>query len=312
MKKYLDKKTLTIIGPTSSGKTSAALKLCSELGGEIVSVDSRQIYQYMDIGTGKVPIDNQPKIKKGFQHWVINKVPIWGYDLVKPNDFYSSFDFLNFAIPRINEIISKGSLPVLVGGTGFYFDMLFGDKKMSEIEPDFKLREKLENMVLEELQNKLKILDEDTFQKIDEQNPARLVRAIEITMNKKRAQRKNIPRLISKNFVKIGFTSTRKYLYDRTDMWVDSIWQDGLLDEVAWLLQSPYKNSNKLTGLVYKQAVDHLQNGLPRQEAIQKTKYELHAYIRRQQTYFKKMKGITWIDISQDNKLEKVYNIING
>ncbi len=305
-------KIFILLGPTSSGKTSTAIKLCKDFNSEIISADSRQVYKYMDVGTGKIPTNKELKVIKGAGFWCFDDVKVWGYDLVDPKEYFSSFEFAKYAINKINELVKAKKSALIVGGTGFYIDMLTGKAAPAQIEPNPKLRAKLSKLSLITLQRKLKRLNAEEFEKIDKNNPARLIRAIE----KNSLVKEKIIELpsIKSNyeFITIGFTATRDYLYKKADAWVDQIWEDGVLKEVKILFESKYKTSDKLHGLVYKEAAEHLDGKITKEEAIQRTKFAIHAYIRRQQTYFKKMKVDYWVDISQDNALQNVYNIING
>jgi tRNA dimethylallyltransferase len=303
-------KAFVILGPTSSGKTSLAIELCKKYGGEIISVDSRQIYKHMDIGTGKAPTTAAFEIKKEDGSWIMDGIKIWGYDLVDPNQYFSAYDFALFAIEKIKDIISRGKIPFLVGGTGFYFNVITGEVELDKTPPDFSLREELEELSPEDLKQKLVKENPALAEKTDLNNPARMIRAIEKTVSDKEREPIRLPKNIE--YIKIGLTAPRKYLYERVDAWVEDIWENGLIEETRRLMSSEYKESQKLNGLVYKTAVKYVNHKLDEEKAKQKIKHNLHAYIRRQQTYFKKIPDVTWIDITQDNKLEKLYNIVDG
>ncbi len=305
------RKVFVILGPTSSGKTSTAINLCKKYDGEVVSADSRQVYKYMDVGTGKKPAGSDVGITKLENHWEMDGIKIWGYDLVTPNEYFSSYDFAQFALKKLEEILSAGKTAFLVGGTGFYIDMVTGRIKPANIPPDFDLRHELEQAPLEGLQEKLKKLDDMAYEKIDKENPARLVRAIEKLLTKNKPSEK-LNYIKDVEYIFIGLTADRETLYSKTDAWLETIWQGGLIKETKFLLNSEYKNSPKLKGLVYNNTINHIKGDLPEDEAKQKIKYDLHSYIRRQQTYFKKIPGIITINTSQDNNLQKVYNIIDG
>lgn len=289
----MENTVFVIIGPTSSGKTSLALELQKEYNGKIISADSRQIYKEMDIGTGKVPIGKDK-----------DNLKIYGYDLVYPNEKFTSYDYARYALELINNTQGK---VFLVGGTGLYVDMVTGAVQPSNIKPNYELRKKLSNLSLEELRARLAKLSIEEYSKIDKNNYVRLIRAIEKLENTE----ENDPlKYSNKTFIKIGLTSSREYLYEKADFWAEFVWENGLIEETKYLFEK-YGNIKKLNGLVYKSAIGHLEKKLSKADAIQRTKYDLHSYIRRQQTYFKKMKDIIWIDISKDNYRQKVYNITN-
>lgn len=308
--KILMNKVIILLGPTSSGKTSLGIELCKKMNGEILSSDSRQIYTHMDIGTGKKPVKTDITFEKEDDHWVMDGVKVWGYDLIDPNQYFSAYDFAMFATEKIKDIISRDKTPFVVGGTGFYVNVLTGEVRLDKTPPDFPLRKKLEELTTEELKQKLEKENSQLAEKTDLNNPARMIRALEKTISSKKRQPINL--LENVEYVKIGLTAPRSTLYERADAWVDEVWAQGLVDETKRLLNSEYKDSEKLKGLVYKTTAKYIKGELSEKKAKQKIKHNLHAYIRRQQTYFKKIPNITWVDVSQDNKLEKVYNIANG
>lgn len=299
---HTPKNIIAILGPTSSGKTTLGLKLASQTNGLIISFDSRQIYKYMDIGTGKIPVINNSAIVKNDEKWKIDGIDIYGYDLVTPNKYFSAYDYAMFAINKINELQSESAKPIImVGGTGFYLDAVTGRKKLSGVLPDFELRKKLEKKPTKYLVTKLTSLNKEKSKKTDLSNRARIIRALEIEL-KKNSKQNTLPKL-NKNtkFTYVGLTAERTLLYQRADNWLETIWENGLLDEIKWLLNNGYDKSEKLKGIIYKSALDYLNGDLDENVAKQKAKYSLHAYIRRQQTYFKTNTDIKWFDISQKN-----------
>lgn len=314
---------VVILGPTSSGKTSLGLDLCKKYGGSIVSADSRQIYKYLDIGTGKVPVrkntsTEKVKIRKYDNRWIIDGIDIWGYDLITPDRYYSAYDYALFALDKLRSLQEQGNQPCLVGGTGFYIDVVTGRVKPSEVAPDFELRKELEKASVEDLRKMLMSLNPRVYSRIDQKNKVRLVRAVEKELSDKKPP-SPLPYLEKTEFVMIGLTAPRKFLYERADIWLESAWDSGLVDEVHHLISLGYEKSPRLQGLVYKTVLSHINGELGESEAKQRIKYDLHAYIRRQQTYFrrkvkplhfKKIPGITWFDVSDDNFREKIYTLV--
>jgi len=286
-------KVYVILGPTCSGKTSVALDLCESLGGEIISADSRQIYKYMDIGTGKFPFGKHN-----------NNVKIWGYDLVVPGKYFSVVDYFNFASKKIEEIIRSGKMVFIVGGTGFYIDVLTGRQKVFEYEPNFALRKQFEEKSIEELLAYLKSIKQNLDSVLDVRNKVRLIRVIERELTKKSGSTSPVNLLKNVNFEFIGLKSDRNFLYEKTDSWADWVWENGLIDEVKNLINDGYKDTHQMKGLVYKEVVEFLDGKMSEQEAVQRSKFDLHAYIRRQQTWFKKNNQIRWFEI-KDKKLSK-------
>lgn len=310
-------KIYIVLGPTSSGKTSLSLKLAKDFNGEIISADSRQTYKHMDLGTGKLPITsgagNKVPFEKNNTYWILDGITIWGYDMVSPNDFFSGYDFALFSLNKAREILNRGKNVFLVGGTGFYIDLFTKNVSPSEIEPNFELRKELEKLSLIELQTKLTSLNKKEFEKIDTNNPVRLIRAIEKSLGVKKNSNP-LPYLDNIEFIYIGLKAENKFLFDRADIWVETMWENGLVDEVKNLLSLGFENSPKLKGLVYKSVLDFLSptNVLTEEQIKQLIKYDLHSYIRRQLTYFKRNKNIQWFDISAGDYVKNIYNLING
>ncbi len=301
-----------ILGSTSSGKTSLALQLCKEFGGEIVSVDSRQIYKGMNVGTGKVPVTKNSnfKIQKNDDFWTINDVKIWGYDLINPDEYFSAYDFAKWALEKTENLLKEGKKVFLVGGTGFFIDFLTGRSKPAQVLPDFNLRNSLENLSLEELQKTLMSLNLEVFERVDKQNPARLIRAIEIEKGKHHSPTP-LPYLKNVTFDFIGLTASREILYQRADNWLDEIWHaspENLITETKSLILAGYADARPLNGIIYKSAKAFINTELREQDAKQQAKFSLHAYIRRQQTYFKKNKEINWFDITDPSFVQNVIN----
>jgi tRNA dimethylallyltransferase len=306
-----NKKVFILLGPTSSGKTSLALELCNKFGGEIISADSRQVIKYMDIGTGKTPVDSNLDILKGDGVWAVNGTNIWGYDLVKPDEFFSGYDFAKFSLLKVREMLDQRKNVFIVGGTGFYIDLFTGSVKPSNVKPDKELRKSLDKYSLEEIQKKLRELDEKVFEAIDKKNKIRMMRAIEKAISKD-IKEDSLPYLEDIEFIYIGLTSSRELLYRRADDWVEKIWNNGLVDEVRNLIGMGYKNSEKMSGLVYKTVVAFIEGKVSEKDAIERIKFDIHAYIRRQQTWFGRNKEVTWVDVSQDGFREIIYNMIGG
>src|SRR3989344_280746 len=240
-------KVYVVLGPTCSGKTSVALDLCRSMDGEIVSADSRQIYKYMNIGTGKFPFG---------EHNV--NIKIWGYDLVVPGKYFSVVDYFNFASKKIEEIIKSGKKVFVVGGTGFYIDVLTRRQEITGYVPNFVLREQLENKSVEELLSYLKSINSNRTLNIDTKNKVRLIRAIEKELTKKNNGTSLVNLLNNVSFKFIGLQSDRSFLYNKVDGWVDWIWENGLIEEVKGLINNGYKETHQMKGLIYKDAVDFL------------------------------------------------------
>jgi len=290
MNKVLNKKAIVIIGPTSSGKTSAALKLCQEFNGEIISADSRQIYKGLDIGTGKIPV-NLDKSD-------ISKQKIWLYDLVNPDVHFSAYDFKIKAEECLQDIWKNQKIPFIVGGTGFYLSVLLGLQEVSAISPDLELRQNLEKLTTEELVKKLTEVAPERLVSLDLANRRRLIRAIEVASQPVTSNRQ--PTGLIDPLV-IVFTGSRELLYKRVDGWVEAVIKAGLINEVKNLVKAGYGEASPLHGLIYNQVLAFLDGQTSQSELLQRIKYDLHRCIRKQETYFRKMfpnSKYTYLDIS--------------
>ncbi|PIW36961.1 MAG: hypothetical protein COW24_02610, partial [Candidatus Kerfeldbacteria bacterium CG15_BIG_FIL_POST_REV_8_21_14_020_45_12] len=162
-KKQRKNNVTVLVGPTSSGKTMLALQLCRKTGGQIISADSRQVYKYADVGTGKAPINTKVEIIKGGDCWVVDGVKIWGYDLISPEKEFSVVDFYNFAREKIDVLIKAEIPTVLVGGTGFYIDVICGRIKIDSGASSPEVRESLSKLPLDELLKQLKNLNPKVY-----------------------------------------------------------------------------------------------------------------------------------------------------
>jgi tRNA dimethylallyltransferase len=304
-------KVFVILGPTSSGKTSLSLNLCRRYTGEIMSADSRQIYKFMDLGTGKVPTTFAGKIVKGDFVWKIDKVSIWGYDLVKPEEFFSSYDYAYFALTKIRAFLKDRKNVFLTGGTGFYIDTVSKTITPSFVEPDFGLRKELGELNTDELIARLKTLDEKVLDKVDLKNPVRLIRTIE-KLTKPKVNSIKLPYLGNTKYYYIGLTAPRELLFSRADNWAEDVWENGLINETKQLIQKGYGKSPRLKGIIYKSVVAFLNREVGATKALQRMKFDLHAYIRRQQIYFRRNDHVVWFDVSKENWKENIYNFIEG
>ncbi|MDP2720493.1 MAG: tRNA (adenosine(37)-N6)-dimethylallyltransferase MiaA [bacterium] len=305
------KKLLVIIGPTGTGKTDLALELAKKFGGEIVSADSRQIYIGMDIGTGK--LSQNEKIEKHKGYWIVDEIPIHLYDVITPSKTFSVAEYQQIAYRAINEIHKKNKLPILVGGTGLYIRAVVEGLKIPKVAPDANLRKRLEAYPLPKLITELERSDPQTAARVDKANPRRVIRALEVfyktgqSMSQLQGKYKTVF-----NHLKIGLSSDRAHLYSRVDDRVDSWVKNGFIEEVKTLLDKGYQDSTALTSLGYRQITMYLQGKITLPEAIQRIKFEHHAYIRAQLTWFKKESVVTWFDINEKDFTQKIFKTINS
>lgn len=306
---------MIIYGPTATGKTALALQLARKFQGEIISADSRQVYKGLDIGTGKVSFES--KIEKHRDYWIVDGVKIHGFDLVDPpvdepgsgKGRFSAADFLKIATTSVIQITEVDKLPIIVGGTGFYIKALLEGVESIGIGPDWELRHKLEKLSAGDLYQKLLKVDPDRAKSMNEsdcQNPRRLIRAIEIAMYNHKPETINNKRKIE-NCLIIGLTAPNPYLYSRVDKWLDSRLEHGLTDEVRRLLDQ--KVSPRWLddlGLEYRWVSRYLKNKIGYSQMIERLKGDIHSFVRRQKTWFNKLKNIKLIDISKPNWQDKI------
>lgn len=269
---------LILTGATASGKTALATHLAPLYQGEIINADSRQIYQDMDIGTAKPPLETQLTI----QHHL--------FDLVKPDQTLTLAEYQIYAKQIIAKIHARGKLPMLVGGTGLYITALIEGWQMPEVPPNPELRARLEALSKGELLAQLQELDPLSAQTIDADNPRRLVRAVEVCLESGRPfselRRKTPP---DYQLLPLALTLPRETLYARADTRVDQMLAAGWVEEVRHLTQDlGYSPSlPAFSALGYPEIAAHLRGEMTLAEAREKIKFATHHFIRRQYTWLR-------------------------
>ena len=307
------KKVLIILGSTSSGKTDLALTLAKKFHGELISADSRQVYKNLDLGTGKLP-DRSVKFQKEDGVWVIDGVKVWGYDLVDTSTQFTAYDFVRFAQNAINEITKLGKLPIIVGGTGLYIKSLIQDLPNLSVVFDPILRKKLEKLTLMQMQQNLQSLSIDKWNSMnnsDRQNPRRLIRALEICLNKDKKEENKIE-LEKYDVLKIGLKVQRSILFQRINKRVEKRVNLGMIEEAENLykLGLSIKRMKEL-GLEYGVLADYILGKIKtREEVIKILEKQIQKYAKRQETWFKKERDINWFDINEKKYTEKVEKLV--
>ncbi len=293
--------TLTIYGPTSTGKTNLAIKLAKKLNGEIISADSRQVYKNLDIGSGKVSFDS--KVEKHKNFWLVDGVKINGFDLKDPGEQFTAFDFVEFANRSINKITQQGKLPIVVGGSAFYIKTLVDGIKSFGIPKDKNLRNKLEKMSREELYEILLKLDENralSMNDSDEKNPRRLIRAIEINQSENKGTT-HYP-LPTTHYQLIGLTAPNSFLFKKIDKWLLERLENGLEEEVSNLIKNNVDPTwLESLGLEYRWITRILLGKIDKETGVQRLRGDIHNYAKRQKTWFKKFNDIKIVDVSSKN-----------
>ena len=297
-------KVIVICGPTASGKTALSIELAKKVNGEIISCDSMQIYKDMNIGTAKPTIEEM----QGIKHYLL--------DFVSPNERYSVADFKKDAKNAIKEILSKGKVPIIVGGTGLYLDSLIYEIEYQNIEFDENYRKKLEQEVeekgLEELYDKAKKIDPVAIEKISKNDKKRILRILEIYhatgKNKTEQEIESRKNEVEYDYKVYAISWDREELYARINKRVDLMIEQGLIDEVKNILQKYEQFPTAMQGLGYKEVVDYLKGNCTKQEMIEKIKMETRRYAKRQLTWFRKNKRTIWIQ--GNNSIQNNINII--
>ena len=288
------KKPLVILtGPTAVGKTKASIGLAKAIGGEIISADSMQVYKQMDIGSAKI----KPSEMEGVPHYLV--------DILEPDEEFHVVLFQQMAKQAIQKIYEKGKIPILVGGTGFYIQAVLYDIDFSENEKDTSYREELEKLAqtkgAEYLHDLLREVDEKSAQDIHANNVKRVIRALEyfhqtgekISEHNEEQRKKVSPY----NFSYFVLNDERAHLYERINLRVDQMINEGLVSEVQSLKEKGYtRDMVSMQGLGYKEMFDYLDNKCSLEEAVEIIKRDTRHFAKRQITWFKRESDVTWID----------------
>lgn len=289
-------KIVIVGGATASGKTDLGVFLARQFNGEVISADSRQIYQEMDIGTAKPEgewlVDEQKR-----RYLLVDGIRHYGLDLVAPDRVFSLAEFKEYALAVIKEILGCGHLPILVGGTGLYLRAIAENLDIPKVAPNSELRLDLEKKSLSELGEMLKKLDLVGYEKIDLQNRRRLVRALEVCLAGEGSfsgrRQKGEPLF---QVLYLGLEVPRAELYQRIDARVDKQMAGGLIEETKKLLASGYAPElPSMSGIGYKEVSDYLAGKIDLAKVMALIKFRVHDYARRQLTWFRKEKAIKWV-----------------
>jgi tRNA dimethylallyltransferase len=286
-------KILVIVGPTASGKSELAVNLAKKYQGEVLSVDSRQVYRLLDVGTGKVKgkFRSTPRGKV----YMYKGIPHYGIDIADPKRQYSVAQFQRYSKRVIADILKRGKLPIICGGTAHWVDAVVFQQKFPEVKPNSALRKNLEKLSADKLFTKLEKLDARRAAIIDRHNKRRLVRALEIID----ATGEKVPRVIENSpyeaswlGIKTSPEELRKKIGERLRKRV----KQGLLKEVKVLRDyglSWQRLSN--LGLEYRWCAEYLKGNLPKDDALKKLETEINKYAKRQMTWWKRNKKIEWV-----------------
>jgi tRNA dimethylallyltransferase len=286
---------IVIVGPTGVGKSSLAVRLCEESAGEVISADSRQIYKGMDIGTAKPTAEER------------RRVPHHLVDLIEPDESFTLVQYQEKAYEAIDEVLSRGRVPFLVGGTGLYVKAVVEGFSVPRAKPNMARRRALlqeaRERGAEALYARLREVDPVAAARIDLQNVRRVVRALEVYEATgqpiSRLQRKEPPPY---QIFKMGLTMERRALYRRIDERVDRMMEVGLLEELKRLVEKGYSyDLSAMSGLGYKQLGLYLRDEIDLAEAVRMMKSETHRFVRQQYKWFRlDDETINWIEVDED------------
>ncbi|MCR5457934.1 MAG: tRNA (adenosine(37)-N6)-dimethylallyltransferase MiaA [Clostridiales bacterium] len=288
-----NKKIISVVGPTASGKSSLAMKLCSHFGRDLVSTDSMQIYIGMDIGTAKPSKEDQKLVK----HHLI--------DIVSPDINYSVADYSSAGKACINKLSSEGRGVVLCGGTGLYEQSILGKINYSEEISDLSYRAELEGLALKEgpeyIHKMLEGIDPESAKKIHANNTKRVIRALEIykTTGVTKTEHDRLNQTEPEyEYIRIGIDYLdRQNLVKNIDKRVEAMFEKGLIDEVSSLLRKGYLAPDTTAGqaIGYKETIEYINGILSLEEAKEKIKISTRQYAKRQLTWFRKYDDVNWL-----------------
>ena len=304
---------ITILGPTACGKTALATALAARMGGEILSADSRQVYRGMDIGTGK---DLGDYCVDGRQ------VPYHLIDICEPGTKYNLFQYQQDFLNAYNDIVKRGALPILCGGTGLYIEAVLGSYQLSPVPQNEALRERLEGKSLDELTKILVDLKQQTgsnmHNQTDVDTPQRAIRAIEIEEYNLRTPTalRTFPQIPSLN---IGVSIDREERRRRITERLKQRLEEGMVEEIEGLLQRGIPAENLIYyGLEYKYVTEYVIGKLTREEMFRQLEIAIHQFAKRQMTWFRGMerRGFTihWVEatLPMEEKLKQVTDLWNA
>lgn len=294
--KYL----IIIAGPTAVGKTSTAIQIAKHFNTEIISADSRQIFKELNIGVARPSIDELNEVK---HHFIANK---------NIQNYFSAGEYEREVIALLDDLFKTKNVVVLCGGTGFYINAILNG--FDEIPPiDEKIREALNQQFkdfgIEPLQQKLKEIDEETYNEIDIHNTQRIIRALEVCIGTQQKfssfKRKNN---VQRNFtpIKIGLNISKEQLHHNINTRVDEMMRQGFLEEAKSVIN--YRNHNALQTVGYKELFDFIDEKTTLTEAVELIKLHTRQYAKRQLTFFNKHNDYNWF---QPKEIKSIINFVD-
>lgn len=285
-------KIIVIVGPTAVGKTALGIQVAQAFNGEIISGDSQQVYRHLDIGTAKASQEEQ---ESAVHHLI---------DIRDVTQNYSAFDFVQDALEAIKDILSRGKIPIIVGGTGLYIQSLLegyhlgGNLDQSAL---LAYRQELESLSDEAL---LDLMAEKNIS-LKEWTRRRAIRAIELDRFGKDLQNQEFPY----EFMLIGLNDDRSYIYERINQRVDQMLETGLIEEAKWLYEH-YPQVQASRGIGYKELFPYFEGEISLEEASQNLKQNTRRFAKRQLTWFRNRMDVTFYPISEESYPIRIINDI--
>ncbi|MCA1320842.1 tRNA (adenosine(37)-N6)-dimethylallyltransferase MiaA [Bacillus tianshenii] len=304
------KKVIVIIGPTAVGKTRLSVELAQRVNGEIISGDSMQIYKEMDIGTAKV----SKKEMQGVPHYLI--------DVKEPTEPYSVAEFQQEVRELIDRISEKGCIPIIAGGTGLYIQSVLFDYQFSDVGKNEEIRMRLERQVEEDgmdaVYDELRKIDPISAANIHPNNVRRVIRALEVfhTTGKTMAEfQESQEQELLYDVAFVGLTMDREALYDRINLRVDLMVEQGLFEEVESLYKKGIRDCQSIQAIGYKELYSYFDGLLTKEQAIDALKQNSRRYAKRQLTWFRNKMDVTWFDMTDavfEDILEEIFLFVAG
>ena len=294
---------VALIGATAAGKTALSLSIAERLNAEIISVDSRQVYRYMDVGTDKI----SPSLRRDIPHHML--------DVADPDEKFTVSDFAEQASRAAARIIARKRIPLFVGGTPFYYNALFHAVLNEELPSDDDVRGKYEALAnsqgAELLHMRLAEVDPETAERLHKNDVQRVTRALEIWDLTGKAPSTIFQEGTKKDFgfdvLYVGLSRSREELFSRIEIRLEQQFSEGFPEETAWLLAHGFDN---LKGLGYKELTDYHKGRITLEQALEQTISRTKAFCRRQQTWFKKFEPAVWFDMSESNHEDEIIDAI--
>ena len=304
---------VALIGPTAVGKTALSITIAERMNAEIISVDSRQVYRYMDIGTDKI----SPSLRHDIPHHMI--------DIADPDEKFTVSDFAERTSQAVSRICARKKMPLFVGGTPFYYNALFHASLNAELPSDDDVRGKYEALAnsqgAELLHMRLAEVDPSTAEKLHKNDVQRVTRALEIWDLTGKAPSQVFSEGKKRDYgfdvLYVGLSRSREELFERIEIRLEQEFSQGFVEEVGWLLEHGYDEKHiPLKGLGYRELIDYHRGKISLDEALEGAISRTKAFCRRQQTWFKKFEPAIWFEMSEGSHEEEIItaalNHING